>query len=834
MFSDESATADEQPGSVPVDQLLSTTALVDPHWTQIDQVKAVWDQPLTGADSIYWTSDESTGIPIPANVVGSTRPMLGESYDFSADGSSYKTRMAMHFEQVTTTPPPYTYLLFSTVAMAPMGGRAAGQPQSVYFWPHDGTDVVSTINCGVLTGLDDLQTIEVLRVTDGSPDVYVGCMPAPGDGASFPPSVPSGYATGGEGHQGNGLIYLQADYGFLDSVAPTIAGANTNWVQFGIWDPVGGSFVRSGPPQPADTLGSTSLVSKERQRLAAYLTSSCPTGVEGDAACDYGPMGTGASGGGVEAAADFGLDAQGDLYIFVSTPIPAVGQYAASLVRISPARDGQSRMVDGSSAQPWTYSVVKRLTKSDPGMVMAESPIWATGTGITGGKLFATGNINVYSTTGTTAPNNMGFSGADQHGTSFASTASRMLGINPLSGSMAISSSTQNDGPDIGTIANMATMPGRIYRDSASTQMLAVVKGRVLNDINSDGVFNDGEPGLAGVEVAIYNADNALIGLQHTDSSGEYSAIVPSSGTFQVRVLTPIINGEAATQTFGDIQAGQNQVTMHCTNGNIVAGNRFCPGALPVPFTDPPVGDIGQISDPTTWPFYATANLTSDSDVAQIDFGFTAVSDYIAPSSIDTVVSGQGSVAGGETMTLTGNGLTKLDLVTVTVTVNGDAACGTVKIVDDKTMTCLVPPSTRLPSRSGAVDVDISDGTSTIASLTDAYVYTFDSTLTVDKRAWTNAPAGLSSGDLYQAIMSGSSGAIELPIGATITPGTTVTWTYTVEDSYVYPDSLAPGTADIGLTDAVVTDDQISGAICTIDTLMINQSTGCAASGVVS
>jgi hypothetical protein len=199
---------------------------------------------------------------------------------------------------------------------------------------------------------------------------------------------------------------------------------------------------------------------------------------------------------------------------------------------------------------------------------------------------------------------------------------------------------------------------------------------------------------------------------------------------------------------------------------------------------------------------------------------------------VTALATDHGPAAGGNNLTITGNNFSHLDPGTVSIDLSTGGKCAPVTIVNDHELTCVMPASTRQPSRSGLINVTVSIHSAIVANWSDAYTYLIDGTLTVDKRAWINAPTGLSATDLYDAIIGGASGATELANGAAVAPGTTVTWTYTVNYAYTYPAALTPGTADIGVLNAQVTDDKI-GPVCTIAQVLINQPTGCAASGVV-
>ncbi|MDR2931447.1 MAG: Ig-like domain-containing protein [Propionibacteriaceae bacterium] len=618
----------------------------DPHWTEVPGVEARWLQPLS-QESVYWTSDRSVGNPGPT--VGNTNTMLGESYDFSDDVMSYKTRPVLQFERTATGIDPFidpTGLQFSTQAMAPIGGTASGNDTlSMYFWAHDGTDHVapSILDCGVATGRPANEWISVVRVTDDSPTIEVGCMPAPGGPVDFTNVTPGAnipFATGGEANQINGLVYIQADYGYLDSVPADLpaGGPNQNWVQFAVWDPQSGEFSLSGPVQPADTLGAMNQISGERKRLQAVTNgTTCVTGLEN--ACTYGGAGMANPDAGPQTTADFGLDAQGSMYMIVASPF-AAGENnngTAALVRIRPARDEDGNIVDGTSANPWRYNVVKKLKKADPSVTYPNSGIYTPGTGIHDGIFLGGGYTSI---TSDDYPLNEGV--APGSTASINWTASRMVRVNPLSGSMepigptsiednATTTDTLNPA---GYVMSQLTGRGITYRDNASPQMLTVIEGHVYNDTNGDGAIEDPK-GVAGVRVAIYSGDGTLLGSQATAQDGSYSLVVSGDGTYHVRVVQPQIDGVNAVQTWGSTinpeypNAVLNSTQIHCVNGEIGPGqSQECHNALPVPFVDPALGEEEQTYDPSTWPTYATVTMTSNEEVGYADFGISTMGSY--------------------------------------------------------------------------------------------------------------------------------------------------------------------------------------------------------------
>ncbi|MDR0284604.1 MAG: IPT/TIG domain-containing protein, partial [Propionibacteriaceae bacterium] len=183
----------------------------------------------------------------------------------------------------------------------------------------------------------------------------------------------------------------------------------------------------------------------------------------------------------------------------------------------------------------------------------------------------------------------------------------------------------------------------------------------------------------------------------------------------------------------------------------------------------------------------------------------------------------------GTTLTLTGTGLDAAAAAGgLTVTVGGKACA--VTSVTPTSATCTVPAST-----TGPADVAVSVGGTLITTFAGGYTYSAHGTLQVTKRAWVAVPdSGLTGADLYNALVTGTIAATEVPVGGQVPPGTPVTWTYTV--TYVYLVDGVPygGAADLGAGDVAVTDDDDTiSTVCTGLTLYLNTPTGCVAAGVV-
>jgi len=208
-------------------------------------------------------------------------------------------------------------------------------------------------------------------------------------------------------------------------------------------------------------------------------------------------------------------------------------------------------------------------------------------------------------------------------------------------------------------------------------------------------------------------------------------------------------------------------------------------------------------------------------------------SDTCVPKGVDSISPVTGAIQGGELLTLTGSGFLGLTAGGISVTFNDDAICASLTVVDDETMTCVVPASTLTPSRSGPVTVRVLVKGGVLSKFIDGYTYRYTGDLTVVTRAWMDAPPGLADEALYDALMaSGHGGATEVPPGEILRPGVGITWTYTVTYARLVGGQPDGGAYDIALTDVVVTDDRL-GEVCTIPVLYMNTPYGCAAAAVL-
>jgi len=205
-----------------------------------------------------------------------------------------------------------------------------------------------------------------------------------------------------------------------------------------------------------------------------------------------------------------------------------------------------------------------------------------------------------------------------------------------------------------------------------------------------------------------------------------------------------------------------------------------------------------------------------------------------ASQGVTGISPGTGPVQGGGELTLTGTGLQALaSSGKLQVVLNGDAVCQPLTVVDDETLTCVVPASTRTDGLTGAVTVTVLAGTDVIAEFPDSYVYLAKGDLQIVKQAWTDVPDGLSDPDLYAVLTTpGYRGATEVPHGTVLHPGRSITWTYTVTYVHLVDGRTLGAEPDVALNQVSVVDDRL-GAVCLIPVLHLNTPVGCTFTEVV-
>ncbi|MGL6107250.1 SdrD B-like domain-containing protein [Romboutsia sp.] len=108
--------------------------------------------------------------------------------------------------------------------------------------------------------------------------------------------------------------------------------------------------------------------------------------------------------------------------------------------------------------------------------------------------------------------------------------------------------------------------------------MAATISGIVFNDLNSDGIYNVGEPGISGAYVVLNDTIAATCINTQTDGSGNYSFSINTAGTYTVyeTVTNPagdICPPSKFTQPSGFTDSTtRRQLTVTITAANITAG----------------------------------------------------------------------------------------------------------------------------------------------------------------------------------------------------------------------------------------------------------------------
>jgi hypothetical protein len=215
-----------------------------------------------------------------------------------------------------------------------------------------------------------------------------------------------------------------------------------------------------------------------------------------------------------------------------------------------------------------------------------------------------------------------------------------------------------------GAVTNVGQAPvssRSLPHDLASAQTAPVIEGRVYNDLNGDGRYQeDIDDDLEGMTVEIYHntagADAPPVWVKRgdlmTDSEGKYSALVNSAtGEYIVRLTQPVIDNVNAYQTFARAQefsftsggvTGTNTVQPYCASADAeyalvplsaadADGWVDCYGARR-DGTDPltaAVGDVANPIDPTGGAaFVSHVDMNSSLAVVSADFGLSTAASW--------------------------------------------------------------------------------------------------------------------------------------------------------------------------------------------------------------
>jgi adhesin/invasin len=170
--------------------------------------------------------------------------------------------------------------------------------------------------------------------------------------------------------------------------------------------------------------------------------------------------------------------------------------------------------------------------------------------------------------------------------------------------------------------------------DLAACQVSPIIRGKVYNDVEGDGVVSGAESGIDGLTVQLYSTSGTLLSTTTTANNGTYSFMINDSGNvdFYIRVKQPSINGTHIAQTwasggeFRTLQSGVNVNTVYnrCTdftnNGIESSSNRTCYGAR----ADGADSDANTLTGAN---YYSRVRVTTSLAVPRVNFAFSAASD---------------------------------------------------------------------------------------------------------------------------------------------------------------------------------------------------------------
>ena len=616
---------------------------VVPKWQPLLYYNAVWLNGGLRQDATYWATDNS-----PASN-GNATTIINMQYNWSADSTTFQAAPVLQVQRLSTAK---TFAGFTapgspvgsantslslenwgTMASAKVGGNKDNPegPLSLYTWDNGGAASQGGLYCNnSAAGYPSNGYTPILRFTSGSPDIYWACMPIADRNST--PRLGDGDAWGGEADQYTGNIYVSGALGgALDSYGPGSSATNQRaantyyYALFTVWNPQTGMYTLSNIIQPGDWYQGIPSIPQERSAVQRNVN--------------------GTTGSSAEVSADFVLDADGNIYVYVGNTVnnTSAGAWNAKIVRIEPTRDAQGNITQGTTANPWRYYVVSSVWKdpSVPTMGWNDAgSIW--GNAFINGKMLLTANLSM---------SNYGTLVGAATSPALSTGTTRLVEIDPLTNLARPAYST--DSSSGGALSTGGT------HDSASPQGAQVVSGHLYNDVDGDGVLpqddngNISAPGVYNASVGLYDSTGKLLAIHQTDSSGRYDFIVSGNenSVYYVRPVqvqipqadgTTMVNA-AQTWALGSQETGinslgqsvTNDVSVQCYNvdGQQVTDDgtgtgQACYGALNPSSADPALGAVGSTSDPATWMTYARMDLHTANQVPTADFGFTTYGSY--------------------------------------------------------------------------------------------------------------------------------------------------------------------------------------------------------------
>ena len=149
--------------------------------------------------------------------------------------------------------------------------------------------------------------------------------------------------------------------------------------------------------------------------------------------------------------------------------------------------------------------------------------------------------------------------------------------------------------------------------DDAIVLVYSTISDFVWWDLNGNGLQDNGEPGIPGVDVQLYNSSNVLIGTDITDGAGKYDFNTLVAGTYTVKIA----NAEFAPggTLFGWPATLPNVGVNDAIDSDGSLVNHDVVVVLPAGVVDTSV-DFGFVSPETTWTVTKTLSPTTPSPVA--------------------------------------------------------------------------------------------------------------------------------------------------------------------------------------------------------------------------
>ena len=93
----------------------------------------------------------------------------------------------------------------------------------------------------------------------------------------------------------------------------------------------------------------------------------------------------------------------------------------------------------------------------------------------------------------------------------------------------------------------------------------ATFSGEVFNDLNGNGILDNGEPGIPAWTVNLLNSSSTVVAATTTDSSGDYSFTAVGPGSYTI----------VEVQQSGYTSTTATTIAVTATSGRVSTGNNF-------------------------------------------------------------------------------------------------------------------------------------------------------------------------------------------------------------------------------------------------------------------